>query len=561
MTSEAGADGESWLRDVIGGGPDVNPELTGSAKFAVYDEMGKTDPSIKSLLMFIGLPIRSAVWGLNPSDEGDQEARFIRDAVAWNFGLEDYFGETDLSWDALTQQALSMLQFGPCIEEIVWDDVRTFHDRDGDEHLIRPIARLALRPATTIAKVKREKGKIVEITQSLPGTTPIPGMKGGVNAICYDVFEHEAGRWDGVSMLRPAWLAWRSKKALQIAAGIGWDRFASGLPVIFHPDDPDSEARARRIGRSIRNHERGYVHFPISDGQSRQDSAWWLELLNGAQTLGDPTPLLRYFSEQEAEAGLQQFSKLGMTETGSRSVGETQIDPFYLAVSNLADKVRRERARQVFRSFVEHNFGREAMEKKLPILTVSKIRARNVEVIARALAELAPLGFTFTDRGVQDDVREMLGFGKLPDDLQSAGIDKARLEQMLKAAGMDPAKLAELVNSLPDEIGIARNRDGRVPVEGDGLGLPTPPPRKALPRANEDERPPINIEVVLPELPAPEVRFEEGAIKVEGGDVHVPPSPPQPPVELNLTVNGERRTGATVTKENGKTVVRYEHGD
>lgn len=481
MTTEAGADGESWLRDVIGGGPDVNPDLTGSAKFAVYDEMAKTDPGIKSLLLFVGLPIRSAVWGLNPSDEGDPLSRLIADYCAWNLGLEEYFGELDLSWDACTQQALSMLQFGPCLEELVWNELAAWRDQDGDEHLLRPLARLALRPASTIAKVKRIKGKIVEVEQTLPGTKPIPGMKGGVNAIAYDVFEHEAGRWDGVSMLRPAWLAWRSKKALQIAAGIGWDRFASGLPVIFHPDDPDSESRARRIGRSIRNHERGYVHFPITDGTSRQDSAWFLELLNGAQTLGDPTPLLRYFSEQEAEAGLQQFSKLGMTDTGSRAVGETQIDPFYLAISNLADKIRLERMRQVIRPIVEHNFGRENMEKRLPMLTVSKIRSRNVEIISRALAELAPLGFTFTDRGVQDDVREMLGFGKLPDDLASQGIDKAKLEQMLKASGMDPAALAALVNALPDEIGVARNRDGRVPAEGDGLGLGPARLRPALP--------------------------------------------------------------------------------
>lgn len=59
---EAGSEGYALLADLQGGGPDVNPELTGHAKQHVYDEMRKTDPTIKSLLWFFQLPIRSANW-------------------------------------------------------------------------------------------------------------------------------------------------------------------------------------------------------------------------------------------------------------------------------------------------------------------------------------------------------------------------------------------------------------------------------------------------------------------------------------------------------------------
>jgi hypothetical protein len=55
--------------------------------------MAKTDASVKGLLMFWSLPIRSAVWGLNarPPDgmsEPDAAAVAIRDAVNWQFGIE-----------------------------------------------------------------------------------------------------------------------------------------------------------------------------------------------------------------------------------------------------------------------------------------------------------------------------------------------------------------------------------------------------------------------------------------------------------------------------------------
>jgi hypothetical protein len=460
---EAGADGEDWLTDLQGGGPDVNPELTGSAKFDVYSEMVKTDPTIKSLVFLPSLSVRSAAWGLNPSDD-DPLCKLIRDMVAWNLGLEDQDGQLDLSWDELLQQALkSLLTYGPCIEELVWGDVTTWRDKDGDEHVVRPLARVAFRPPRTITKVVREKGRIVLVEQgNTPSAQPMMGDR-----VSYMVFEREDNHWDGVSPLRPAWGAWRVKKNLIVKTGIGWDRFAFGLPTIWHPDTPEGEEMARSIGRSIQAHERGYVHFPVpADGSSKADSQWDLEVKHVAGTLPDPVPILKWCSEQESEAFAQQFTKLGMTDTGSRAVGEVQIDPFFLAVQSLAKYVRLERSRQVIRRLVEVNFGAEAADRSVPNLTVSKIQRRNLQILAEVIAQLEPLGFRLTERDDQDDVREELGFGKLPDDLASRGIDPDRLKQILASAGLDEQQLANIVNGLPADLGVARNR---VPVEGNGI--------------------------------------------------------------------------------------------
>jgi hypothetical protein len=459
---EAGADGDYWLTQFIGGGPDVNPELTGTAKFDVYREMATTDPTIKSLVFLPSLSIRSGAWGLNPSDD-DPLCRLIRDMVAWNLGLEDEDGHLDLSWDELLQQALkSLLTYGPCIEELVWDDVTTWRDKDGDEHLVRPLARVAYRPPRTITRVKRDKGRILSVEQGYTyKASPMPGEK-----VSYMVFEREDNHWEGISPLRPAWGAWRVKKNLIVKTGIGWDRFAFGLPTIWHPDTPEGEELARDIGRNIQAHERGYVHFPVPiDGNSKDDSPWDLEIKHVAGTLPDPVPILKWCSEQIAEAFAQQFTKLGISHTGSRAVGEVQIDPFFLAVQSLAKYVRLERSRQVIRKIVEVNFGAEAAERSVPNLTVSKIQRRNVQILADVIAQLSPLGFRLTERDDQNDVREELGFGKLTDDLASRGIDETRLKQILASAGLDQAQLAAIVNQLPEDVGVARNR---VPVEGNG---------------------------------------------------------------------------------------------
>jgi hypothetical protein len=458
---EAGSDVDTagwWYSDLAGGGPDVNPELSGSKKFEVYDEMRKTDPVVKSTLLFQKLPVRSAAWGLNPRHDNCAICRGVRDCVNWNLGIEDdEDGQLDISWDETNQQALLALDFGAMLEEQVWGDVREWVDADGDRHLVRPLVRLAPRYPRSISKVKRSGARITSIEQWAQEARPIPGEK-----LVHLIPEREGARWDGVSMLRPMWGPWRLKGALMIAAGIGWDRYAAGLPVIWHPDTTEGERKAKEIGRDIRHHERGYVHLPTKDGFTREESAWGIDLLNGAQTLADPVPLLRWYSAQEAEAGLAHFSQLGNTETGSRAVAETQIDPFFLAVQSLAEYVRAERQRQVIRKIVEVNFGTEVAENHSPVLTVSKIQARSIQVIANALEALHNAGYDFAGfPAVVSDVAELLGFQVDVEEAPTAR-DAGAVAAAVAGFGLTPEQIAQIEASL----GV---KPAPLPSEGAGL--------------------------------------------------------------------------------------------
>ena len=211
---------------------------------------------------------------------------------------------------------------------------------------------------------------------------------------------------------------------------------------MWHPDTPDGESVAKEIGRNLRSHQRAYVHFPVPQGGTREDSEWAIEIMNGAASIADPTTLLKWCDDQIATVGLQQFSRQGLGQTGARASAETQADPFYLSVEALAEDVRFERSRQVIRRLVEVNFGREAAEKRLPRLTVSRIQARNLTVVANAISVLAAAGLTFTEASDQDNIRELLGLDPLPDDVKDA------------------------LDSLPDDVGVKVNLP-----EGAGLGL------------------------------------------------------------------------------------------
>lgn len=432
---EAGADGDSWYSDLYGGGPDVNPALSGSAKFGVYDEMRKGSASVKSLLLYPTLTVRSAHWQLEPADAADPVALLIRDCAAWQFGLNGQDGRLAGSFDRMLRHDLTMLDFGAAISETVWGaNLETWVDADGDPHPIRPIVKIGPRMPATISKFKRRPdGTVASVEQSLPNTRPIPGEN-----VVHMLWEEEADRWDGVSMLRPAWLPWRLQKQLSIGAGIGYDRYMLGLLAIWHPDNPGAATDADLIGENYRSNEHSYVRLP-----GKRDDPWGIDILNGAATIADPVPLLRYFAEQIAEAGMQQFTKLGMTDTGSRAVGEVQQDPFFLAVQTLAGYLRLEIGRQRIRRFVIRNFGDEAANRYMPNLTVSKIRARSVEVVTNAIAAGADAGMDFTDDASVAYFRELLGMPA--GDLAH---DRGRARTRLVEQGFDPDAVDATIAAL-----------------------------------------------------------------------------------------------------------------
>jgi hypothetical protein len=435
----AGKDGDSWYTDVLTGGPDVNPALSGRAKYQAYDEMRKSDASVRSALWMVKLPIRSAVWAIEPAggEHATPEDRLVADAVAWQLGLPDSEGRTrddqlDLSFDELMSQALLCLDFGAMFEELIWDDAKAWRDADGDDHLLRPLARLAPRFPSSVQKIETDArtGRIRSLEQILPGARPIPGEK--LSSI---VLEREGVNWWGNALLRPMWGPWKLKKGLMVAAGIGWDRFASGLPVVRYPagGSASDKRTAEEIGRNIRQHERGYVALegprPLAENAG---AGWDVELLSGAHTLADPVPLLRWYSGQIAAAAVQQFSELGNTGQGNRALGETLVDPFFLAVQAVARQIARDRMRQVIRRFVDVNFG---VEYDVPQLTVSKIQARNIALLSQAIGSLSAAGLNFTDRETQDDLRDVLDLRHLP---ENVGIERTPPAVPREGDGLQP---------------------------------------------------------------------------------------------------------------------------
>jgi hypothetical protein len=421
LKGTSGVDGDSRYNEVYEQAEELNTALQGRLKFKVYQEMRRSDTAVRSLLYLVKLPIRAAQWDVLPVSE-DKLDKTVAEALGWQFGIghgDDDPGRLDMSWEEQLAQSLLMLDFGAMFEEMIWGDTEEWADSTGETHRIRPLLRLAPRYPSTVAdmpegiKTDEKTGLISELTQDLPDAKPIPGEK-----LSWYVYEREPPGWFGTSLLRSVYGPWKLKKGLMVAAAIGWDRYAAGVPLVRYPrNQQGAEEKANQIGRNYRTHERAYVSMEGPPPTPNTDG-WDLEIKSGTGAMADPIPLLNFYNQEIATAGLQMFSELGTTGTGARAVGEVLADPYYLATQAVAKYIAEQKTKRLFETFVAVNFPKGT---KVPKLVVSKIRARNVQLLLDGVTKLADAGVPILQRiEVVNDLLEELGLPPIPEDEANA---------------------------------------------------------------------------------------------------------------------------------------------
>jgi hypothetical protein len=408
-----GGDQESMYDGIWASTSESNPIFKSRLRWRVYNEM-RTDPMIRAILWLYKLPLRSATWDLPPVGGGkDPVDRAVSLAAKWQFGIGAE-GQLSISWDEWLTQRLLCIDWGSVFEEKIWaEELDWWRDPTANDQLrpMRTLARMGLRRPSSISRIKWDEntGQFERVWQDLPGQfrsadEGIPGEKVAHYAIERDgEFD-----WMGTSILRSMYGVWRMKNALIVSSGVAWDRWASGVVISRYPQGggAEKERRATKIGENIRSHERGYVAY---EGTAEQ--GWDLNILRGDPA--DPVNLLRHYDSQMATAALTMFSQLGVTERGSRAVGETLADPYNLAVKAIGGQVALDSTRDVLREWVGVNFG---WNVDVPQFTIRKISSRSVESVVNALSLLAGAGYNIRRVELLNSVLEMLDLDKIPVD-------------------------------------------------------------------------------------------------------------------------------------------------
>ena len=316
-------------RSVDGFGND-DEDIPDEDLLRTYDEMRRKDAQIKAVIRNVRLPILSAKYQIVSEDDD------VREFVERQVGLSEG-PANNINFMKMLRNQLSYMDFGFFVGEMMFGMVNGRREYLG----------MGLRRQTSIKNMKMDDtGRVVQVTQET--------QRGDVEItenIYHIAFDAEGNEPKGQPLLEACVDDWRHKQLLKTYQRLGLQRYAVGVPVIYH-----APTMPQQVRRSYRKLLEDYIGGKIAsmllpEGQAR------LEIAGISDTRQiDNTNIIKYHDEQIAKAYLSQLIELGTSATGSRAVGDSFLTNFFNAKKAIAEDIVDNINEQIICPLVDFNF-------------------------------------------------------------------------------------------------------------------------------------------------------------------------------------------------------------
>jgi hypothetical protein len=383
---------------------ETNPDLEWPKSIEVFDKMRREDAQIGSVLRAVTLPIRGAVWMIDPAGARDE----VVELIAADLGLP-IKGKPPVaalrtkgrfSWGEHLRMALLELVYGHSYFEQVYKI-------EGDR---ARLSKLAFRPPRTISKfdVARDGGLVAIEQHSQPGSMSAGAVRIPVDRLVAYINDREGGNWLGFSLLRTAYKNWLLKDRELRAQALTIERNGLGVPVYTAAPIPDKVTGDARTAWELSEKEAG---LEIARGFRAGETAGGslpngakLELMGVTGKLPDTSAPIRYHDEQIARAVLAHFLNLG-TETGSWALGSTFANFFTDSLNAVAAHIADVTQQHVVEDLVDVNWGEN---EPAPRLVFEPIGSKH-PVTPEAVKMLVDAGVLKPDEDLEAFLREAFG--------------------------------------------------------------------------------------------------------------------------------------------------------
>jgi hypothetical protein len=435
--STRGISGTQLSGGVISG-YERNPQLTGVNWVTEAEDMLRTDPVVRRSWHMLRQTLLSATWRWESADDQDplcnELARFANEA----WGLDGYAGQMTMSWE---DQLSYLLEFVPLGYRYAEEVYRVGPDENGKVRVW--LCHYADRePSAHMRWLSRDNQHLDGVLQNTVGVgktaEPIPA-----NKLLLLTLNRTGSNFEGSGMLRPVWWWWRTKQRIANMMCVGADRWAIPAPKI-------------KIDRSVAE-QQGLTDSDINamiDEAEAQAQAFLsaeqsylidnpvvsFETYSAAPNLyaQGPLDIIRECDNQISQAFLAQFANLGITDTGSRSVGEVHLSVFRRAAINLCDIVAGavsgvdRRGGGSIGRLIRWNYG-AVDPSKLPRLSHSGLDTDDLAESLAMLPQLVTSGLLTPDDELERAIRERLGAGDLPEEAQRSSVERSASAVGVKA--------------------------------------------------------------------------------------------------------------------------------
>jgi hypothetical protein len=369
-----------FLRDL----GEYNPVMEGRSAFLVYEKMRRSDADVRAALMACKLPIRAAESQIVPGvKEGEQGFALAKELA--QFAKENLFGGLESptstgqwvtqNFETVKENALLCLDFGCAAHEDLWHV-------DGDKVRLRKLApRL---PYTFYRYHVDDDGETLLFLEQY-------GYRGNnfVNVLvpaeklAYFVNEQEGAYFYGRSVLRAAYQHWFLKSQIYRIDAISIERNGLGVPTIKQGVNVSAEDRkaSQQWVQMLSAHESTGLSLP---------NGWEFALTGITGRIRDPHESIQHHSEMIMRSVLANFLTLGTTQTGSRALGGSMRDFFYLSLEAVSRKVDETITNSSIRRLVDYNYNLGADQKSLyPRLVTPNIIVTNPLELLEACKDAA----------------------------------------------------------------------------------------------------------------------------------------------------------------------------
>jgi hypothetical protein len=356
-----------------------------------YDQMRRSDAQITMLRNSIRNPILSANWFIESVDNTEEEIQkkdFINHVLFDDMGYPD--GTKNKTWVEFLEEALSYLDFGFCIHEIVHKVVK--NDPIWGNYI--GIKDLGYRSQKTIYQWNLfDNGGIDNVWQQADGDLNSDAFMSGKNLIVLSN-NKEGDNYEGISLLRPIYGNYFRKNIYYRLQSTGIERGITGTPIGTMPQDKlNDKAQIDKFIQIMQKYTQNQSNYIL------KPHGFDLDVFSLNYDPSKLDSVIENENKNMAKAYLANFMELGLSGSGSYALGSDLSDIFLNGIQLYANKICDQINRQVIKPLVIAKYG---VAKKYPYLKVTGINDKAGKEKAEIVTMLVNAGIISPSDQLED---------------------------------------------------------------------------------------------------------------------------------------------------------------
>jgi phage gp29-like protein len=388
---------------------------------AIYDEMRRSDGTVRAAVSVCALPIRSAKWYVEPASEDASDAEIAE--FVWKC-FSEY---QSITFNDLMRHALLSLPFGV----MAFEKVFAVRDLDGQTRIVWD--KLAPRMPKSIQKwaIGNDDEPGIRQLKSNSDTVDIP-----LDKLVVIVNEKEGDNWWGTSILRPAYKHWFIKNTIYKIDAIAFERQGLGVPFVKLPENytEADRSKAEEIVKNLRVNQQVFILEPFEYEIGFKDMM--------AKSVRDPAPSIEHHNREIMKSVLAQFLELGSTnKSGSRALSEDHSAMFLQSLETVAQGIADAFNKYAVEEIVDLNFNNVKAYPKLAFTRISRVDAAAIATTYQTLTTTGAIKIGSKD---EQFFREQLSLPERdPDDIVEPPTDDTDVDdpdEALKKAQKEAAE-------------------------------------------------------------------------------------------------------------------------